>query len=394
VKLVTDAMEHYLSGGAWIRKIFEQGLELKKRYGEDAVCDFSLGNPDLPPPAVVGECLADLAGQMDKPFSLGYMPNPGYPEVRAALAEHLTREQGIAIAATDLLLTCGAAGGINVFFRAVLTAGDEVLCPSPYFVEYSFYAANSGGKLVTVPTRPDTFDLDIPAMEAAITPRTRVVMINSPNNPTGQVYSEATLRELAAMLTRKNEGREHPIFLLADEPYRFLAYDGLTVPSVLPLYPYSLVIGSFSKNLSLPGERIGFVVVSPLMPGRERLVAGMVFANRILGFVNAPAVGQSLLLRALGHGVDRTIYERRRAAMAGVLTRAGYEFFMPRGAFYFFPKSPDPDEVAFTERLAAERVLAVPGRGFGLPGYFRLAFCVDEAVINRAEAGFAKARRG
>ncbi len=394
MKLVTDEMERYLSGGAWIRKIFEQGLELKKRYGEDAVCDFSLGNPDLPPPAVVGECLADLASQADRPFAFGYMPNPGYPEVRAALAEHLAREQRAPVAPDDLLLTCGAAGGINVFFRAVLTPGDEVLCPSPYFVEYGFYAGNHGGRLIPVPTRPDTFELDIAAMEAAITPRTRVVMINSPNNPTGQVYGEETLRELAAMLARKSAGAERPIYLLADEPYRFLTYDGVDVPPVLPLYPHAVIIGSFSKNLSLPGERIGYVVVSPDMPGRDRLVAGMVFANRILGFVNAPAVGQSLLLRALGQGVDRTIYERRRAAMAGVLSRSGYEFFMPRGAFYFFPKSPVPDELEFLARLAEERVLAVPGRGFGLPGYFRLAFCVDEAVINRSEAGFAKAIRG
>ena len=393
MKLVTEQMEQFLSGGAWIRQIFEQGLELKKQYGEDAVCDFSLGNPDLPPPAVVGECLADLAQQADRPFAFGYMPNPGYPAVRAALAGHLTREQGIAIAADDLLLTCGAAGGINVFFRAVLTPGDEVICPIPYFVEYGFYAGNFGGVLKPVPTKAD-FDLDVAAIEAAITPRTRVVLINSPNNPTGQVYSLETLQELASMLTRVSAGRERPIYLLADEPYRFLAYDGLDVPSVLPLYPYALVIGSFSKNLSLPGERVGYVVVSPLMEGRGQLVAAMVIANRILGFVNAPAVGQALLLRALGQEVDRTIYARRREAMAGVLTRAGYEFVMPRGAFYFFPKSPDADELVFLKRLTAERVLAVPGRGFGMPGYFRLAFCVDEAVINRAEAGFAKALRG
>ncbi len=391
MKLITDQMEQYLGGGAWIRKIFEQGLELKKQFGEDAVCDFSLGNPDLPPPPVVGQCLAELSGQMDRPFALGYMPNPGYPEVRQALAAHLTREQGVPLTADDVLLTCGAAGGINVFFRSVLTPGDDVMCPSPYFVEYDFYAANHGASLTPVPTKPDTFDLDIPAMEAAITDRTMVVMINSPNNPTGQVYSRETLTELAAMLTRKSAGRERPIYLLADEPYRFLAYDGVEVPSVLPLYPYSLVIGSFSKNLSLPGERVGFVAVSPEMPGREHLVAAMVFANRIMGFVNAPAVGQALLLRALGQEVDRAIYERRRAAMAKVLTEAGYEFFMPRGAFYFFPKSPDPDELVFLERLTAERVLAVPGRGFGMPGYFRLAFCVDEAVIERSAPGFARA---
>ena len=394
MKLVTEQMEQFLAGGAWIRRIFEHGLELKKQYGEDAVCDFSLGNPDLPPPAVVGECLADLAGQADKPFAFGYMPNPGYPAVRVALAGHLATEQNCAVAAEDLLLTCGAAGGINVFFRAVLTPGDEVICPIPYFVDYGFYAGNFGGVLKPVATKPETFELDIAAIEAAVTPRTRVVLINSPNNPTGQIYSEATLRELAAMLTRVSAGRERPIYLLADEPYRFLAYDGIEVPPVLPLYPYAVVIGSFSKNLSLPGERVGYVVVSPLMEGRERLVAAMVVANRILGFVNAPAVGQALLLRALGHAVDRTIYARRREAMAGVLTRAGYEFAMPQGAFYFFPKSPDADELVFLDRLSAERVLAVPGRGFGLPGYFRLAFCVDEAVINRSEAGFVRARCG
>jgi aspartate aminotransferase len=394
VKLVTEQIEGFLSGGAWIRKIFEQGLELKKRYGEDAVCDFSLGNPDLPPPPVIGECLAELSGQMDQPFSLGYMPNPGFPEVRAALAAHLCREQGASVKPEDLLMTCGAAGGLNVFFRAVLAPGDEVVCPAPYFVDYGFYAGNHGGTLVPVPTTPDTFELDIAALEAAITPRTRVLLINSPNNPTGQIYGGQALGALAAMLERQNQGRERPIFLVADEPYRFLTFDGAVVPSVLPLYPYSLVIGSFSKNLSLPGERIGFVVVSPLMPGREKLVAGMVFANRILGFVNAPTIGQSFLLRALGQEVDRTVYERRRKAMAGVLTRAGYEFFMPRGAFYFFPKSPDADELVFLDRLAKERVLAVPGRGFGLPGYFRLAFCVDEAVILRSEAGFTKAIRG
>lgn len=394
MKLVTEQIEKFLSGGAWIRKIFEQGLELKKRYGEEAVCDFSLGNPDLPPPAVVGKCLAELAGTMDRPFALGYMPNPGYPEVRTALAAQLTTEQGVPLEAEDVLLTCGAAGGINVFFRTVLNPGDEVICPSPYFVEYAFYAGNYGGVLKAIDTLPDTFDLDIPAMEAAITDRTRVVMINSPNNPTGQVYSRDTLAALAAMLTRKNAGRDRPIFLLADEPYRFLTYGGAEVPSVLPLYPYSLVIGSFSKSLSLPGERVGFVAVSPEMPDRQQLVAGMVFANRILGFVNAPALGQSILLKALGQGVDRAIYERRREAMAGVLRRTGYEFFMPRGAFYFFPKSPDPDELVFLDRLAKEFVLAVPGRGFGMPGYFRLAFCVDEAVIARSEAGFAKARRG
>ncbi|KUG27189.1 biosynthetic aromatic amino acid aminotransferase alpha [hydrocarbon metagenome] len=392
MRLLTREMDGYLAGGAWIRKIFELGLELKKQYGEDAVCDFSLGNPDLPPPPAVGRRLAEIAAAADRPFAFGYMPNPGYPAVREALAGYIGRQQHCVISPGDLVVTCGAAGAINIFFRAVLEPGDEVICPSPYFVEYGFYAGNSGGVLVPVPTRAGDFGLDVAAIAAAVTDKTRAVLVNSPNNPTGQVYPAEDIAALAAALTELSRGRESPIFLVADEPYRFLTYDGCAVPPVLPASPYSLVVSSFSKNLSLAGERVGFVAVSPDMPEREKLVAGMVFANRIMGFVNAPAIGQAVVLGALDAQVDTSVYTRRRDAMAGVLSRTGYEFFMPRGAFYFFPKSPIPDEVAFVSKLAEHRVLAVPGRGFGMPGYFRLAFCVDEAVILRAEEGLAKAR--
>jgi aspartate aminotransferase len=385
-------MDGYLAGGAWIRTIFELGLELKKKYGEDAVCDFSLGNPDLAPPPEVGKSLAGIAAVADRPFAFGYMPNPGYPKVREALAGYVSRQQDCAVSAADLVVTCGAAGAINIFFRAVLEPGDEVICPAPYFVEYGFYVANSGGTLKPVPSRAGDFGLDVAAIAAAVTDKTRAVLINSPNNPTGQVYPAGEIAALAKALAELSAGRERPIYLVADEPYRFLTFDGIAVPPILPAYPYSLVVSSFSKNLSLAGERVGFVAVSPDMPDREKLVAGMVFANRIMGFVNAPAIGQAVVLGALDAQVDTSVYARRRDAMAGVLSRTGYEFFMPRGAFYFFPVSPIPDEVAFVSRLAEHRVLAVPGRGFGLPGYFRLAFCVDEAVILRAEAGLKKAR--
>ncbi len=394
MRLLSREMDGYLAQGAWIRSIFELGLELKKKYGEDAVCDFSLGNPDLPPPAVVGESLSDLAGNAGRPFIFGYMPNPGYPQVREALAGYVSREQGVAVGSQDLLVTCGAAGGLNIFFRAVLEPGDEVICPTPYFVEYGFYVANSHGVLRPVPSREGDFGLDVAAIAAAVTDKTRAVLINSPNNPTGQVYPAAEITALANALTELSKGRERPIYLVADEPYRFLTFDGVTVPSVLPAYPYSVLVSSFSKNLSLAGERVGFVAVAPDMPGKEKLIGGLVFANRIMGFVNAPAIGQAILLKALGSQVDTSIYTRRRDRMAEVLTRTGYEFFKPRGAFYFFPKSPIPDEVAFVNALAGHRVLTVPGRGFGLPGYFRLAFCVDEAVILRAEEGLAKARAG
>ncbi|GFK96071.1 Aspartate aminotransferase [Fundidesulfovibrio magnetotacticus] len=389
--LLSAEIADALSKGSWIRRIFEMGAEMKKLHGADRVYDFSLGNPDLPSPPVVGQCLAEMAERAQEPFAFGYMPNAGYPHVREALAEQVSREQGMAFTADDLLLTCGAAGGINAFFRAVLTPGDEVLCPRPYFVEYGFYVGNHGGKLVTAPAKLPSFDLDVPAMLAAVTERTRVIMLNSPNNPTGRIYSEEALTELARGLKALNAKREKPILILADEPYRFLAYGGATVPSLPRIYPYTAVASSFSKNLSLAGERIGYVAVCPTMPGKEDLMAGIVFANRILGYVNAPAIGQAILLKALGSQVDASVYEDRRAAMAKVLADAGYEFHLPEGAFYFFPKAPGGDDVAFVGKLRDQRVLAVPGSGFGLPGYFRLTFCVDRKVIENAAEGFARA---
>lgn len=262
---------------------------------------------------------------------------------------------------------------------------------APYFVEYGFYVANHGGTFRSVKSKPDTFAPDLAALEEAISPKTRVVLINSPNNPTGVVYPRETLVELAAMLTRKNEGRARPIFLLADEPYRFLAFDGITVPSLLPLYPYTVVVSSFSKNLSLAGARVGYALVNPAMPGKAELVGGIILANRILGFVNAPALAQKLLLKALGSQVDAQIYARRRDAMREVLDAAGYKYPTPKGAFYFFPEAPGGDDVAFVASLVEERILAVPGKGFGCPGHFRLAFCVGEDVIRRAADGFKRA---
>ncbi|WP_320006455.1 pyridoxal phosphate-dependent aminotransferase [Maridesulfovibrio sp.] len=391
MKLLSTQVEGYIERSSWIRKMFETGLELKKQFGEDAVCDFSLGNPDVPAPASIGEGLKELAETADKPFAFGYMPNFGYPSLREKLAETVSEEQGIKVSGTDLVITCGAAGAINALYRAILEPGDQVLCPAPFFVEYTFYAQNSGGELVTVPSKPLTFELDLDAIEAAITEKTRVLLINSPNNPTGAVYSKDELKGLAAILTKANENRERPIFLVADEPYRFLAFDGVEVPSVLPLYPYSVVVSSFSKNLSLAGERIGYTLLNPEMQGKEKLLAGLVLTNRILGFVNAPAVGQKLLEKALGSQVDKNIYLERRNAMDSVLKDAGYSYTMPKGAFYFFPKAPGGDDVKFCAALQEEKILAVPGTGFGFPGYFRLAFCVGTEVIERSREGFKKA---
>ena len=381
-------IQDYLQRSSWIRKMFETGAELKGRHGVDAVCDFSLGNPDLPPPEKVFAALEQLA-RRDQRF--GYMPNPGYPETREALAAYLAEEQGAAVSAQDVVITCGAAGALNCVFRAVLEPGDEVLTPAPFFVEYGFYAENFGGRLIPVPSRAEDFSLDLEALERAMGPKTRVVLINSPHNPTGRVYTEAELRSLARILAEKSKALGRDILLVADEPYRFLTYDGTVVPSLLPLYPFTVVVSSFSKSLGLAGERIGYALVNPAMPRRQELVAGLVLTNRILGFVNAPAVGQRLIQHALGTRVDVGVYAGRRKAMAGILEDAKIAFFMPQGAFYFFPKAPGGDDLAFVQALQEELILAVPGRGFGTPGFFRLTFCMDESVITRSAAGFKRA---
>ncbi len=391
MELLTPAIKAHLGNSSWIRRMFEAGIELKKKYGAENVFDYSLGNPDIPAPEVVKTAMTDLAGHALDPFAFGYMPNAGLPEVRAALAAKLGKEQGVEVGGEKVLVTCGAAGGINVFFRAVLSAGDEVLCPAPYFVEYGFYAENYGGILKSVPCKED-FTLDIAAMDAAITPKTRAVIINSPNNPTGQIYSAEEINALAEVLRKHSAANGRVIYLISDEPYRFLNFDGVEIPSMFKAYDATVVIGSFSKNLSLAGERIGFIGVNPALENGQELMAGLIMCNRILGFVNAPVVAQKLILQCMDSEVDLNIYRRRRDKMAKVLKDAGLEFTMPRGAFYFFPKSPTADESVFINALVEQRVLAVPGRGFGMPGYFRLAFCsISEEAIEKSADSFKRA---
>ncbi len=384
----------YLEKSSWIRKMFEAGSELKQKHGALNVFDFSLGNPDLLPPAEIKTGLLELAQRLDTPLTLGYMPNAGLPGARKALADHLSQEQQVKLEALDIIITCGAAGGINALFRAIFEPGDEVVCPAPYFVEYGFYAQNYQGSLVPVRCKPLTFELDLEAIEKVINPRTRVVLVNSPNNPSGRVYSGDELRALVDIIENKNREFGRPIFLVSDEPYRFLTYDEINVPSLMAMYDYSIVISSFSKSLSIAGERVGFVAVNPKIPGNQELLNGITLTNRILGFVNAPVIGQVLMEKALGVTVDIKVYEQRRLAMAHVLEEAGIEFSMPGGGFYFFPKAPGGDDQAFTRRLFDENVLAVPGTGFGYPGYVRLAFCVSEDIIRRSGPAVKRAVQG
>ena len=391
-QILSNAVQGYMANSSMIRKMFEQGILLKKQYGEDKVYDFSLGNPDLPAPKAVVDGLKAFAEGADRPFSFGYTPNAGAPWAREALAKWLSKDQGVELAAGDVLISVGAASALNAVLRAIFNPGEELIAFAPYFVEYDFYVANHGGFLTRVMTKKDTFRPDVEALGKAISAKTRAVIVNSPNNPTGVVYTLDEMKAICGLLERKSAEVGHPIWLLCDEPYRFLAYDGCEVPSVLPLYRYAVVLSSFSKNMSLPGERIGYAALSPLLEERGEFMAAITLTNRILGYVNAPIVGQHIMVAALGSAVDKDVYLRRRDAMAEVLTSAGIEFTLPKGAFYFFPKAPGNDDKAFVAALAEERVLGVPGSGFGCPGYFRLAFCVDEKVIRNSAEGFAKAR--
>ncbi len=374
---------------SWIRKMFEEGARLKSIHGDDKVFDFSLGNPNVPPPDIVREKLMELA-KSEEPGLHAYMPNAGLIATRTAMSAFFCQEFCVSMAHDQVVVTCGAAGGLNIIFKALLDPGDEVLCPAPYFVEYGFYADNHGGVLKSVPTLPD-FNLDLDLMEEAIGPRTKVVLINSPNNPTGQVYSESSLAALGKILEKKSSQFGHIIYLVSDEPYRKIIYDNCTVPCVFQYYPNSLITSSYSKELSLPGERIGFVALGPAAEDAPEIMNALTLANRILGFVNAPAIMQRLVVELQGVCVDVEIYKRKRDRLVGALTGFGYEVTIPSGAFYLFPKTPIPDDVQFVRLLQEENILCVPGSGFGGPGHFRIAYCVEDRTIEGALPGFERA---
>ena len=340
---------------SFIRKMFEEGAKLKAQFGAENVYDFSLGNPNLMPPEAFRTALKEVVEESGQ-GAHSYMPNVGYPFVRKAVADYIASEQGVAMTENEIIMTCGAAGALNVSFKTLLDPGDEVLCPAPYFVEYNFYVDNHGGVLKTVPTKPD-FNLDLTAMAAAITPKTKVILINSPNNPTGQIYPKQDLDALGALLTEKGKEFGTTIYLISDEPYRKIVYDGNTVPSIFASYKEALIATSYSKDISVPGERIGFIAIHPSATYKQELLGGMALTNRTLGFVNAPALMQRVIGKIQGITVDMTPYERNRKLFCEGLAEAGYTFTTPPGAFYLFPKSPIADDVAFVAELQAERIL-------------------------------------
>jgi len=383
-----------LEQASWIRKMFEEGTRLKKEFGDENVFDLSLGNPVIEPPAKLISALI-LAAQDETPGLHRYMPNAGLEETRMAIALALSPESGVQLTASDTVMTCGAAGGLNIALKSLLDPGDEVIIFAPYFVEYLFYADNHGGKAVSVNTKDD-FTIDPVALEQAITPRTKAVIINSPNNPTGVVYSRESLQAVADVLKTASEKRGSAIYLISDDPYKKIIFDGVETPHLFEFYKDSIYISSHSKDLAVPGERIGFVVVHPECSDRDKLMAALIFCNRVLGFVNAPALIQRAIAQSQDVGIDPMIYQKKRDHLYSALVEIGYSVVKPQGAFYFFPKSPLADEVEFCRLLTQEKTLAVPGRGFGTPGYFRLSYCLPDDVIEGAigglRAAFEKAR--
>jgi aspartate aminotransferase len=385
---ISKKIENIIAGSSFIRKMFEEGARLKAQYGADNVYDFSLGNPNVPPPEKFNEVLRDIIGTCGLDDHC-YMPNTGYPMVCGSVADYLAKEQQAPVTAKDVIMTCGASGALNVALKAVLDPGDEVLTPIPCFVEYKFYADNHGGVLKTVATRPN-FELDPDAIAAAITAKTKVFLINSPNNPTGQVYSAESLKSLAEILEQKGREFNRTIYLLSDEPYRKIVYDGVEVPSIFTAYPNSILGTSYSKDISIPGERIGFLAVNPAATYKKDLMAAMTVANRILGYVNAPALMQRVVACMQGLSVDISEYARKRDLLCDGLAGFGYEFIKPPGTFYLFPRSPIPDDVEFVDALKEERILVVPGSGFNGPGHFRIAFCVSDDTIKNSMPGFGR----
>jgi aspartate aminotransferase len=367
--------------------MFEEGARLKKERGEDSIFDFTLGNPEVEPPALT---LATLRRVVDKGrlHSHGYMPNPGFPEVRAAIADKLRREVGLPFTAEHVCMTTGAAAACNVILKTILDPGDEVILLAPFFAEYPFYVGNHGGRVVVVETDAECLP-DVELIAAAITPRTRGIILNTPNNPSGRVYPASLLRDLETMLARL----PNPPLVISDEPYKSLVYDGVPVAEVASLISQTAICFSWSKSQALAGERIGFLALSPRLPDWPQMAAACTFANRTLGFVNAPALWQLVMAEAADACVDTAAYQRKRDVLCAGLAAAGYQVRKPEGGYYVFLKTPIPDDVAFVGQLLKQGVLAVPGVGFGRSGYMRLSLTVPADVIERALPAFERALR-
>ena len=388
--MISKKMEGLVNNNSVIRRMFEEGKKMAEEFGADKVYDFSLGNPNVPAPKKVAETIEALLAKEEPTVLHGYMSNAGFPEVRAKIADSLNKRFGTAFTADNIMMTVGAAGGLNCALKALLNPGDEVAAFAPYFVEYRNYVANYDGVLVEVAPDTETFQPDLEAFEAAVTPKTRAVIINNPNNPSGVIYPEETIKDIAEILERKQKEYGSEIFIISDEPYRELVYTGAEVPYITKYYANTIVGYSFSKTLSLPGERIGYLVIPSEAADYEQLFQAVTIANRVLGFVNAPSLMQKVVAECLDEKADIGFYAKNRDVLYDALKEYGYSCIKPEGAFYMFIKSPVPDEKEFTEEAKKEHILLVPGSSFACPGYVRLSYCVSYGTCVNSLPGFKR----
>lgn len=388
--VISKRISELMKDSSWIRAMFEEGVKLKEKYGEENIFDFTLGNPITEPPDELKEELVRIVTSGIKGLHR-YMPNSGYEDVRKEIADFYKEKTGLPFTENHIIMTVGAAGGMNVVLKSLLDPQDEVIVPSPFFIEFKFYIDNHGGVMRLVETKED-FHLNIKKIKEAITEKTKAIIINSPHNPTGVVYNKEELFELAALL-RQMKKKNRRIFIISDEAYRKIIYDNIEFPNLFEIYEDTVVVLSHSKDLALPGERIGYIAISPLIEGVDALIGAAVFANRTLGFINAPALMQRVVKKFQKNSVDIMEYQKKRDAIYSILLEAGIETTKPDGAFYIFPKSPIPDDIEFVRHLQRHHILAVPGSGFGKGGHFRLAYCVDYEVIERSRPYFIEAMR-
>lgn len=381
--MISEKMKPYVKNNSAIRMMFEEGNRLRAKYGADKVFDFSLGNPSVPAPDSVREAIIELVNNTDPTVLHGYMSNAGFEDVRQTIAESLNRRFDTKFSAKNLIMTVGAASGLNVILKTVLNPGEEVIVFAPYFLEYGAYVRNYDGVLVEISPDTTTFQPNLAEFEQKITPKTKAVIVNTPHNPTGVVYSEETIRKLSAILEAKQKEFGTVIYLISDEPYRELAYDGVEVPYLTKYYDNTVVGYSYSKSLSLPGERIGYLVIPDEADGSEELISAATIANRTLGCVNAPSLIQKVVAKCVDAKTDLAAYDKNRQALYNGLKECGFECIKPQGAFYLFVKSPVEDEKAFCEAGKKYNILMVPGSSFACPGYVRLAYCVSyETIVN------------
>ena len=381
--MISEKMKPYVKNNSAIRMMFEEGNCLRAKYGADKVFDFSLGNPSVPAPDSVREAIIELVNNTDPTVLHGYMSNAGFEDVRQTIAESLNRRFDTKFSAKNLIMTVGAASGLNVILKTVLNPGEEVIVFAPYFLEYGAYVRNYDGVFVEISPDTTTFQPNLAEFEQKITPKTKAVIVNTPHNPTGVVYSEETIRKLSAILEAKQKEFGTVIYLISDEPYRELAYDGVEVPYLTKYYDNTVVGYSYSKSLSLPGERIGYLVIPDETDGSEELISAATIANRTLGCVNAPSLIQKVVAKCVDAKTDLAAYDKNRQALYNGLKECGFKCIKPQGAFYLFVKSPVEDEKAFCEAGKKYNILMVPGSSFACPGYVRLAYCVSyDTIVN------------